>query len=314
MKCPSCQAEINEGKKFCPKCGTNLAEYVEKAAAKKAAAEKAAAEKAAAEQAAAEQAEAEKKAAEEKAMAAKAEAAEKAYRVGRDFYDVKDYDSAISRLSEYISFAAPVVANDSQNADAYRCRGDSYWAKKQYDEAIKDFNSALNIEPKSAFAYERRGDCHFNKGQYDKATGDFNIALNIDPESVIAKGGLNAAKVAAEEAAAAKKAAKEKAAAEKVAAEKAAVKKAADDKAAMEKAIADSSMYAECNGKVRYIVKHGERIQKWDVVFDIKAGILNSLLEESRLRHHKAIVSGEVQYVIPNGSNVKQGELVARIL
>ena len=219
MKCPSCQAEINEGKKFCPDCGINLAEYAEKAVAQK---------------------------------------AEKAYKVGRDFYDIKDYDGAIIRLSDYISYAA----NGSQNADAYRCRGGSHWAKKRYDEAIKDFNIALNIEPKSAFAYERRGDCYFNKGQYEKATGDFNIALNIDPGSAIAKEGLNA--IAAKQAAA--KAAEEEAAAAKKASEEKAAREAAEDKAAAEKEAAEIAAIKEA--AVGSIITFGK--YQW-LVLDIQA-------------------------------------------
>jgi len=206
--------------------------------------------------------EAEWRAAEEKAASQKAEAAEKAYKVGRDFYDIRDYDSAISRLSEYISFAAPFVANDSQNADAYRCRGGSHWAKKRYDEAIKDFNIALNIEPKSAFAYERRGDCYFNKGQYEKATGDFNIALNIDPGSAIAKEGLNA--IAAKQAAA--KAAEEEAAAAKKASEEKAAREAAEDKAAAEKEAAEIAAIKEA--AVGSIITFGK--YQW-LVLDIQA-------------------------------------------
>ena len=194
MNCPKCKAKNDDDRKFCHECGTNMIEFAEKLAEEKAAAEAEAAQKAA------ERKEAADRAAAEKAGADKI-AADKAYKVGKDFYDIKDYDSAISRLSEYIALAASVGVDDSQTADAHCCRGDCHREAGQYDKAIDDFTAAIGLEPKNAFAYERRGDCHMNNGHYDKAAKDFGIALNIDPASSFAKEGME--KLAAEKAAAA---------------------------------------------------------------------------------------------------------------
>ena len=99
--------------------------------------------------------------------------------------------------------------------------------------------------------------------------------------------------------------------AEKAAAEKEAAKKAAAEKSAREKAVADSSMYAEYDGKVRYLAKQGESIEagEWNWVFQIKRpGLLGDICGWG------AKVSGKVQYVVPNGSKVKEGDLVAKIV
>jgi len=58
-------------------------------------------------------------------------------------------------------------------------RGSSYYHKGQYDQAISDFNKALEINPKDADAYSNRGTAYREKGQSDQAIVDFNKALEI---------------------------------------------------------------------------------------------------------------------------------------
>ena len=68
------------------------------------------------------------------------------------------------------------------NAEVYLKQGNEYFEKGQYDEAILNFNHALEISPEYAEAYVMRGKAYDKKGGYDHAIKDFNRALEINPE------------------------------------------------------------------------------------------------------------------------------------
>ena len=70
---------------------------------------------------------------------------------------------------------------DLNDAKAYVNRGVAYAREGQYDQAISDFNKALEINPRDANAYNNRGVAYARKDQYDQAISDFNKALEINP-------------------------------------------------------------------------------------------------------------------------------------
>ncbi len=73
------------------------------------------------------------------------------------------------------------MQTDLNDAGAYNKRGVAYARKGQYDQAISDFNKALEINPRYATAYYNRGVAYARKGQYDQAISDFTKALEINP-------------------------------------------------------------------------------------------------------------------------------------
>ncbi|MGA2468126.1 MAG: tetratricopeptide repeat protein, partial [Thermodesulfobacteriota bacterium] len=72
--------------------------------------------------------------------------------------------------------------SESRDAEFYNNRGMAYRDKGQYDQAISDFNKALEINSKYAYAYNNRGMAYRDKGQYDQAISDYNKALEINPK------------------------------------------------------------------------------------------------------------------------------------
>ncbi len=62
---------------------------------------------------------------------------------------------------------------------AHTIRGIAYAEKGQYDQAISDFNKALEINPRYATAYYNRGIAYKDKGQYDKAWEDVHKAQDL---------------------------------------------------------------------------------------------------------------------------------------
>ena len=73
------------------------------------------------------------------------------------------------------------VQTELNDANAYNNRGNAYFIEGQYDQAISDYNKALEINPRNANAYSNRGNVYYHKGQYDQAISDYNKALEINP-------------------------------------------------------------------------------------------------------------------------------------
>lgn len=67
--------------------------------------------------------------------------------------------------------------------NAYLYRGIAYMQKGQHDQAISEFNSLLRLKPGLATAYRGLGGAYGHKGQYDQAISAFNKAIEINPKS-----------------------------------------------------------------------------------------------------------------------------------
>ena len=72
----------------------------------------------------------------------------------------------------------------------YYHRGIAYHEKGQYDQAIFEYNRAIEKNPRNTYAYSSRGIAYGDKGQYDQAISDFTKALEIEPRNYGAKNGL----------------------------------------------------------------------------------------------------------------------------
>jgi tetratricopeptide (TPR) repeat protein len=51
-----------------------------------------------------------------------------------------------------------------------------------YDEALRDFNTAIRFDSEYAAAYWSRGMVYRDLGDIDRAIADFDRALRLDPE------------------------------------------------------------------------------------------------------------------------------------
>ncbi|RKU16182.1 hypothetical protein C6500_18620 [Candidatus Poribacteria bacterium] len=70
---------------------------------------------------------------------------------------------------------------DSDNAYAYRNRGAIKIALGNPQDAISDFDKAIEINPEYADAYHERGQAKEALGQKEAAKADFEKAKELDP-------------------------------------------------------------------------------------------------------------------------------------
>ena len=54
---------------------------------------------------------------------------------------------------------------------------------KRYDDALADFNRAIELDPDNAAFIASRGDAYKHTELYDDALADFNRAIELDPDN-----------------------------------------------------------------------------------------------------------------------------------
>jgi len=69
---------------------------------------------------------------------------------------------------------------------AYYYRGNAYHNKDQYHKAISDYNETIAVDSRFAMAYFLRGHAYQDIGQVDQAISDFSKAVEIDPRDDVA--------------------------------------------------------------------------------------------------------------------------------
>lgn len=93
---------------------------------------------------------------------------------------------------KYYKNTAQAKANDYLE-QAYYYSGLIFWKNKDYDQAIEDLKSALEIRKSSADTHSWLGKVYLDKGLIDDAIKSFNEALKYDPRFADAHLGLGQA-------------------------------------------------------------------------------------------------------------------------
>lgn len=70
--------------------------------------------------------------------------------------------------------------------DPYLNRGSAFEEKKLYQQAIGDYNKVLEIDPNDAMAYHNRGNVEAAQGLWQEAIADYQKALEISPNFAFA--------------------------------------------------------------------------------------------------------------------------------
>jgi tetratricopeptide (TPR) repeat protein len=95
-------------------------------------------------------------------------------------------DAPVQRIDEAIADYNQAIQLDPRFVMAYHRRGHAYNEKGDKDRAIADYTQALRLDPNYKAAYIGRGNAYNGKGDHDRAMADYNQALRLDPNYAIA--------------------------------------------------------------------------------------------------------------------------------
>lgn len=101
----------------------------------------------------------------------------------KELFDLKKFEEIIELLADEV---LEKETDKATEAELYICRGNVWYNKKEYNEAISDYNKAIEINPNYALAFYNRGFVWIFREEYDKAIEDYNKAIEIDPNDVSA--------------------------------------------------------------------------------------------------------------------------------
>lgn len=85
---------------------------------------------------------------------------------------------------------AALAANTPKTADAYIERGSVFLNTAKNDQALADFNKAVELDPRSAFAFANRALGNVYGGKLAEAKSDVAKALELDPRNHVALHGV----------------------------------------------------------------------------------------------------------------------------
>ena len=88
--------------------------------------------------------------------------------------DLKENDNKLSNVPE----------PNRQEAIAYYNRGVGCCIVGSYEEAIKDYSKAIELDGKFIPAYYNRGNAYCEKGSYEEAIKDYSKAIELDDKFV----------------------------------------------------------------------------------------------------------------------------------
>src|SRR5262245_47241347 len=75
---------------------------------------------------------------------------------------------------------------DPKSVLAHTHRGEAYLQKGETIRALADCEEAIRLDPRFPRAYCVRGDCYRQKGEYDRAIADYDEAIRLEPKEAVA--------------------------------------------------------------------------------------------------------------------------------
>jgi len=87
----------------------------------------------------------------------------------------------LQRYDEALRDYDQAIALNPNDATAYYNRGLTYHNLQRYDEALRDYDQAIALNPNDAQAYNNRGNTYHNLQHYDEALRDYDQAITLNP-------------------------------------------------------------------------------------------------------------------------------------
>lgn len=103
---------------------------------------------------------------------------------GNAAFSAKDYDKAVDL------FTKAIEVSETPNHVLFSNRSGTYASMKKFNDALKDANECIEINPTWSKGYNRRGAAHFGLGDLDEAEAAYKKALDLDANNKAAQDGL----------------------------------------------------------------------------------------------------------------------------
>ncbi len=92
-----------------------------------------------------------------------------------------DPDMAQARSSRSL-----LLRLNPENADVYIDRGNIYYDRQGYPQALADYDRAISLNPENAEAYINRGNVYYEQQKYEEALADYSKAIVLNPNDALA--------------------------------------------------------------------------------------------------------------------------------
>jgi len=106
---------------------------------------------------------------------------------------ITDVEKAIAEFTQAIKLNPNDDTAKNKLAGAYYIRGLTFTSKGEDARAIEDYNEAIKIMPDYLLAIKRRGYASLEIGNYDQAIKDFEKMIQLEPDNTQPKQGLASA-------------------------------------------------------------------------------------------------------------------------
>jgi tetratricopeptide (TPR) repeat protein len=103
------------------------------------------------------------------------------YQIGLAYFRMNDLDKAIAAFTEAINLW------DRFTSSALVARGSSYRLKRDFDNAIADFEQAIRLDADNNEVHGRLGEVCFQKNDIDRAIDEFSKAIENSPSAAVAR-------------------------------------------------------------------------------------------------------------------------------
>jgi cytochrome c-type biogenesis protein CcmH/NrfG len=92
----------------------------------------------------------------------------------------------VVKVDDAPAYFTGLIEREPDSPVGYALRGLSWFAKREYENAIKDFSEAIRMQPSNTSFFAIRGKAYYMKNKYDEAMADFTEAIRLDPTNLVA--------------------------------------------------------------------------------------------------------------------------------
>ena len=85
-------------------------------------------------------------------------------------------------VARALELAGLAIKEHPEQADAWFFRGQLQVARRNYGEALSDFDRTLKLDRLHLFAWHERGSLHFRQGRFEEAIKDWDEVIRLNPE------------------------------------------------------------------------------------------------------------------------------------